>query len=59
MKNTKVTCKDTSEFWGTIEGRVGIVTKDYFYNGETHFKGIWEDTKEKFDLPTVFFNWED
>ena len=52
----KVICKDTCEFCGLTSGRAAVVKKSYFYNGETHFRGFWEDTGEKIDLPTVFFD---
>lgn len=44
-----------SEYYGLILGREAILKKDYFYNGEGHYKGIWTDTKEKFECPSVFF----
>ena len=57
-KGTKAIAKDDSEMWGTTKGRVGIITKSYFWNGESHIEGKWEDTGEKFDLPDVFFTIE-
>jgi hypothetical protein len=44
-----------NSFWGLKKDRKAEVTKEYFRNGETHYKGVWLDTKEIFDLPSVFF----
>ena len=44
-----------SPFWGLKKDRKAEVTKEYFRNGESHYKGVWLDSKETFDLPSVFF----
>lgn len=56
-ENFKAIAKHTSSAWCIEENRIAIIQKTYFYNGEHHYKGHWEDNpKEKFELPAVFFN---
>lgn len=41
---------------GYIEGERVIVTHEYFYNGEGHYKGYYKNNPKKtFDIPDVFF----
>jgi len=49
------------EYWKLKKNEKIIVTKIYFYNGESHIKGYYEkNPTEKIDRPAVFFdvkNW--
>ena len=54
--NQNVTCNFTSYIYPTLKGRKGIARVEYFKNGENKLKGFWIDTKEPFDLPSVFFD---
>jgi hypothetical protein len=57
MKNqTVITCTKTNSIFETLEGRKAILKRSFFYNGESYVKGIWEDTNEKFEAPSYFFN---
>ncbi len=48
--------KETNDYWKTVKDAKVIVTDEYFYNGEGHYKGYWkDDPTKKFDLPDVFF----
>jgi hypothetical protein len=51
-----VVAKSTNEYMGTSEGREGTVKKTYFWNGEHHYKGVWNDDNTTFEAPTALFN---
>ena len=44
-----------NEHYNLQLGRKAIIKKDSFYNGESHYVGIWEDDKTKFEAPSIFF----
>ena len=49
MKNLQlITCSKTSTIFGTLEGRVAILKRNFFYNGESYIKAMWQDSKEFF-----------
>ena len=50
-----IICTKTNNFFGTLEGRKAILKRSFFYNGESYFKGIWQNTNEKFEAPSFFF----
>jgi len=57
MKTTNtIICTKTNSFFQTVQGRKATLKREFFYNGESYLKGIWEDTNEKFELPSYFFN---
>jgi len=57
MKNLQlITCSKTSTIFGTLEGRVAILKRNFFYNGESYIKAMWQDSKEFFEVPSYFFN---
>lgn len=45
-----------SEYYNLTLGRKATIKKDSFYNGETYYKGIWEDDKTSFEAPSIFFD---
>lgn len=50
-----IICTKTNNFFGTLQGRKATLKRSFFYNGESYFKGIWEDTNETFEAPSFFF----
>ena len=44
-----------NEHYNLALGRKAIIKKDSFYNGESHYVGIWEDNNTKFEAPSIFF----
>lgn len=57
MKKQKlITCSKTSTIFGTLEGRIAILKRNFFYNGESYIKAMWQDSNEVFEAPSYFFN---
>lgn len=57
MKKTikKAVVSINNDHYKLTLGRKATIKKDSFYNGETHYLGIWDDDKTKFEAPSIFF----
>lgn len=51
----QIICTWENDFYNLTKGRKAILKKDYFFNGEGWYSGIWEDGTN-FEAPSVFFD---
>ena len=51
-----VVAKKTSDYWGTTEGQEMLVTRSYFYNGESWYNLQDQTTKVRIKSPSILWD---